>query len=192
MGKVKTSSDKSLVKLTAKVDKRPKASKQEKVVKSRGSKAAKIQTSNFRTTTAGDMGIHRYLAKSATMTFGLRLQDRVHVNFMNPKQSMSTQELAEILFRGTKHIPARDAFKQFGKDRKKDIKQFAGQCIKGEISQSELEAELKNLFVDWVVTGNVRPANETSYASRKNSLGKGTTPLLATGEFIDSVEVYFR
>ena len=134
------------------------------------------------------------LVGTLTMYFG----DNYHVNFMTGKSNKSTSDIAEILIKGKKHTSARPVFREFAKDNKAAIEAlmrsaYAQRFKKGtnmrDVLYDYVAPELKELFAEWVQTGNVRPYNKPDYAVTKEKLVGTDAPFYATGAVVDSLEV---
>lgn len=134
------------------------------------------------------------LVGTLTMYFG----DNYHVNFMTGQSNKSTSDIAEILIKGKKNTSARPIFREFAKAKKSEIEYlmrsaYAQRFKKGtnmrDVLYDYVAPKLKELFAEWVQTGNVRPRNDPAYASRKERRVGTDAPFYATGAVVDSLEV---
>lgn len=135
------------------------------------------------------------LVGTLTMYFG----DNYHVNFMTGKSNKSTSDIAEILIKGKKgSISARPVFREFAKAKKSEIEAlmrsaYAQRFKKGtnmrDVLYDYVAPKLKELFAEWVQTGNVRPYNKPDYAVAKERRVGTDAPFYAKGAVVDSLEV---
>lgn len=146
------------------------------------------------TTTAGGY-IHRKISTTAQFSLNLHFRSGTHVSWKSGKRPvvMDNQELAQILIRGAKNIPARSIFNQFVSDKKSEILGIITSNMDFENGNNydKMSEEIRQLMVDWTVQGNVRPANDAIYASEKARAGLSTSPFVATGDLLDALEVTY-
>lgn len=133
------------------------------------------------------------LVGTLTMYFG----DNYHVNFMTGQSNKSTSDIAEILIKSKKNSP-RPVFREFAKAKKSEIEAlmrsaYAQRFKKGtnmrDVLYNYVAPKLKELFAEWVQTGNVRPYNRPDYAVAKERRVGTDAPFYATGAVVDSLEV---